>query len=63
MPAATRVTSCATPRAWSALISPWNYPLALAVSDALPALLAGNAVVHKPDTQTALSTPVGAATC
>ncbi|GAA1354099.1 succinic semialdehyde dehydrogenase [Falsarthrobacter nasiphocae] len=35
-------------------ISPWNYPLSLAVSDALAPLVAGNAVLHKPDTQTAL---------
>jgi succinate-semialdehyde dehydrogenase/glutarate-semialdehyde dehydrogenase len=34
------------------VISPWNYPLTLAVSDALPALLAGNAVVLKPDEHT-----------
>ncbi|MGB9987142.1 succinic semialdehyde dehydrogenase [Salarchaeum japonicum] len=34
------------------LISPWNYPLTLAVSDALPALLAGNGVVLKPDEST-----------
>lgn len=36
-------------------ISPWNYPLELSVSDALPAFVAGNAVVNKPDTQTALT--------
>ena len=34
------------------IISPWNYPLSLAVSDAIPALLAGNAVVLKPAEQT-----------
>lgn len=34
------------------LITPWNYPLTLAVTDALPALLAGNAVVVKPAEQT-----------
>lgn len=34
------------------VISPWNYPMTLAVSDAVPALLAGNAVVLKPDSQT-----------
>lgn len=33
-------------------ISPWNYPLTLAISDAIPALLAGNAVVAKPDSST-----------
>lgn len=34
------------------IIAPWNYPLSLAVTDALPALLAGNGVVLKPDRQT-----------
>ncbi|MFQ5678161.1 MAG: succinic semialdehyde dehydrogenase [Gemmatimonadota bacterium] len=33
------------------IISPWNYPLSLSVSDAAPALVAGNAVLLKPDTQ------------
>lgn len=34
------------------MIAPWNYPMALAVSDSLPALVAGNAVILKPDVQT-----------
>jgi succinate-semialdehyde dehydrogenase/glutarate-semialdehyde dehydrogenase len=34
------------------IIAPWNYPLSLAVTDAIPALLAGNGVVLKPDRQT-----------
>jgi succinate-semialdehyde dehydrogenase/glutarate-semialdehyde dehydrogenase len=34
------------------VIAPWNYPLTLAISDALPALLAGNTVVLKPDEST-----------
>jgi succinate-semialdehyde dehydrogenase/glutarate-semialdehyde dehydrogenase len=33
-------------------IAPWNYPLTLAVSDLLPALLAGNGAVLKPDEST-----------
>ena len=33
-------------------ISPWNYPLTLGISDAIPALMAGNAVVAKPDSAT-----------
>jgi succinate-semialdehyde dehydrogenase/glutarate-semialdehyde dehydrogenase len=37
------------------VVSPWNFPLTLAVSEAIPALLAGNAVVLKPDPQTMLS--------
>lgn len=34
------------------VISPWNYPLTLSVSDAIPALLAGNSVVLKPAKET-----------
>ena len=34
------------------IISPWNYPLTLAASDAVAALMAGNAVVLKPDSDT-----------
>jgi succinate-semialdehyde dehydrogenase/glutarate-semialdehyde dehydrogenase len=37
------------------LIAPWNYPFLLAIGDALPALLAGNAVVVKPSELTPLS--------
>ena len=37
------------------VIAPWNYPLTLALADTLPALLAGNAVVLKPDPQTSLT--------
>jgi succinate-semialdehyde dehydrogenase/glutarate-semialdehyde dehydrogenase len=34
------------------IIAPWNYPLTLGISDATPALAAGNAIVIKPDGQT-----------
>ena len=54
-PVATRVDELHHPRGVVGIISPWNYPLTLAVSDALPAFLAGNAVVLKPDSQTALT--------
>ena len=37
------------------VVAPWNYPLVLALGDALPALAAGNAVVVKPDVQTSLT--------
>lgn len=36
------------------VITPWNYPLALAIMDVVPALMAGNSVVHKTDNQTSL---------
>ncbi|MFC4540929.1 succinic semialdehyde dehydrogenase [Halosolutus amylolyticus] len=34
------------------VISPWNYPVTLSLTDAIPALIAGNAVVLKPDEKT-----------
>lgn len=37
------------------VISPWNYPLTLGISDIVPALIAGNGAVTKPDSQTTLS--------
>ena len=43
------------PKGVVGMITPWNYPLTLPLSDAIPALLAGNAVVLKPDAQTPLS--------
>ena len=36
-------------------ITPWNYPLILSIGDAIPALLAGNAVVIKPSELTPMS--------
>ena len=41
--------------AWSGIISPWNFPVILAFDDAIPALLAGCAVVIKPSEFTPLS--------
>ncbi|AHY47657.1 NAD-dependent aldehyde dehydrogenase [Rubrobacter radiotolerans] len=43
------------PKGLVALISPWNYPFTLAASDAVPALLAGNAVLLKPDRKTSFT--------
>uniref|UniRef100_UPI003B3B4E0E aldehyde dehydrogenase family protein n=1 Tax=Mycolicibacter arupensis TaxID=342002 RepID=UPI003B3B4E0E len=40
------------PKGVVGVIAPWNYPMTLSISDAIPALLAGNAVVVKPDSQT-----------
>ncbi len=52
LPVLTRTTEYHHPRGVVGIISPWNYPLTLAVSDAIPALLAGNGIVLKPDAQT-----------
>jgi succinate-semialdehyde dehydrogenase / glutarate-semialdehyde dehydrogenase len=54
-PLLTRVDVNRVPRGVVGIISPWNYPFTMALSDGLPAVLAGNAVVHKPDSQTPLS--------
>ncbi|GGX67964.1 succinic semialdehyde dehydrogenase [Streptomyces minutiscleroticus] len=55
VPALTKVTELRHPRGVIGQIAPWNYPLELSVGDALPAFVAGNAVVMKPDTETALT--------
>ncbi|MEU2599977.1 succinic semialdehyde dehydrogenase [Streptomyces hirsutus] len=55
MPALTKVTERRHPRGVVGQIAPWNYPLELSVGDALPAFVAGNAVVMKPDTETCLT--------
>lgn len=44
------------PKGVVGVISPWNYPMTLAISDSIPALVAGNAVVLK----TASNTPYSA---
>lgn len=54
-PVLTHATELRHPKGVVTVISPWNYPFSLAAGDTIPALLAGNAVVQKPDTQTALS--------
>jgi succinate-semialdehyde dehydrogenase/glutarate-semialdehyde dehydrogenase len=54
-PVLTQVHELRQPKGVVGQISPWNYPLALFVGDAVPAFAAGNAVVTKPDSQTALT--------
>jgi succinate-semialdehyde dehydrogenase/glutarate-semialdehyde dehydrogenase len=41
------------------MITPWNYPFTLPISDAIPALLAGNGVLLKPDPKTPFSALIG----
>lgn len=48
LPVLTRVEVNHVPKGVVGIIAPWNYPFTMAVTDALPALLAGNAVVVKP---------------
>ena len=55
VPGLTRVEVNRLPKGVVGIISPWNYPFTMALCDGLPALLAGNAVVTKPDSQTMLT--------
>ncbi|MEU5398825.1 succinic semialdehyde dehydrogenase [Streptomyces sp. NPDC005963] len=55
VPVLTKVTEFRQPRGVVGQIAPWNYPLELSIGDALPAFVAGNALVMKPDTETALT--------
>ncbi|MFM9614721.1 succinic semialdehyde dehydrogenase [Streptomyces sp. V2] len=55
IPSLTKVTELRHPRGVVGQIAPWNYPLELSVGDAIPAFVAGNAVVMKPDTETCLT--------
>ncbi len=58
-PLLTRTVEHHRPRGVVGIISPWNYPLSLALTDALPALVAGNAVVLRPDPQGSLTALAG----
>ena len=43
------------PKGVVGIVAPWNYPLSMSITDAIPALLAGNAVVLRSDNQSALT--------
>lgn len=55
VPGLTKVKEIRVPKGVVGIISPWNYPLYLGVGDVIPALLAGNTVVSKADSQTPLT--------
>lgn len=52
LPGLTSTWEYHRPKGVVGFISPWNYPLSMAITDALPALVAGNGAVLKPDQQT-----------
>lgn len=43
------------PKGVVGIVGPWNYPLSMSITDAIPALLAGNSVVLRPDNRSALT--------
>lgn len=53
-PLLTRVDRNYVPKGLVGVIAPWNFPLTMAISDGLAALVAGNAIMLKPDHQTPL---------
>jgi acyl-CoA reductase-like NAD-dependent aldehyde dehydrogenase len=55
LPLLTRTRELKSPVGVVGFIVPWNYPLNLAVTDAVPALMAGNAAVMKPDVQSSFT--------
>ena len=55
VPLLTRTWEFRSPIGVAGFVVPWNYPLNLAVTDAVPALMAGNAAVLKPDRQTSFT--------
>ncbi|WP_275295273.1 succinic semialdehyde dehydrogenase [Amycolatopsis sp. La24] len=55
VPLVSSSTEIRVPKGVVGIIAPWNFPFATGISDAIPALMAGNAVVLKPDNKTALS--------
>jgi len=55
IPMLSTSTEIRQPKGVIGIIAPWNFPFATGLSDAIPALMAGNAVVVKPDNKTALS--------
>jgi acyl-CoA reductase-like NAD-dependent aldehyde dehydrogenase len=59
VPGLTRVDVNRIPKGVVGIIAPWNYPFTLALCDGIPALMAGNAVVTKPDAQTMLTALLG----
>ena len=55
LPVLTKAWEHHHPRGVIGIITPWNYPFTLAISDAVAALMAGNGVVVKPDAMTPFS--------
>ena len=55
LPLLTRTWEMRVPFGVVGVISPWNFPLTLGITDAIAALLAGNSTVLKPDPQTSFT--------
>ena len=54
LPLFTRTIEVFHPKGIVGFIAPWNYPLSMAITDAIPALIAGNCAILKPAEETPL---------
>lgn len=59
VPIVSKSTEVRIPKGIIGLISPWNFPFATSLSDAMPALIAGNGVVLKSDNKSTLNVAYG----
>ncbi|KAA9156359.1 succinate-semialdehyde dehydrogenase (NADP(+)) [Amycolatopsis acidicola] len=59
VPGASTSVELRKPRGVVGVIAPWNFPFAIGFCDAIPALMAGNGIVLKPDDRTPLSPAYG----
>jgi aldehyde dehydrogenase (NAD+)/succinate-semialdehyde dehydrogenase/glutarate-semialdehyde dehydrogenase len=59
VPFVSTSTEVRVPKGVIGLISPWNFPFATSLSDMMPALVAGNGVVLKPDNKSTLCVAYG----
>lgn len=59
VPIVSTSTEVRIPKGIVGLISPWNFPFATSLSDAMPALIAGNGIVLKPDNKSTLNVAYG----
>ncbi len=59
VPVVSTSTEVRVPKGIVGLISPWNFPFATSLSDAMPALIAGNGIVLKPDNKSTLNVAYG----
>lgn len=59
VPVVSSSTEVRVPKGVVGVISPWNFPFAISLSDSMPALIAGNGVVLKPDNKSTLCVAYG----
>jgi aldehyde dehydrogenase (NAD+)/succinate-semialdehyde dehydrogenase/glutarate-semialdehyde dehydrogenase len=59
VPVVSTSTEVRVPKGVVGLISPWNFPFATSLSDMVPALVAGNGIVLKPDNKSTLNVAFG----